>query len=531
MTNKGVHAFMTTERPKPSNRLRLTLAVALLAGAGLTLHNWPVQAQQERNAPVNPESIRHAETLSDAFKQASKLVAPSVVNIRSEVKPPQRTATSNENEPDQGGQSPEDFFRRFFEGMPNSPDMRQFRIGPGAPNPMPRVGEGSGVIIREDGYIVTNNHVVDEATDITVTLDDDREYPAEIVGTDPETDLAVVKIDASGLVPVKYGDSDALEVGEWVLALGSPFGLQHTVTAGIVSAKGRQVGIIRRNLGFAGGFEDFIQTDAAINPGNSGGALVNLYGELIGINAAISTQSGAYDGVGFAIPCNMVKSVVNSLIEKGTVERGWLGVSMQPLTKDLAKSFGHGDAQGVLIAQVIRDTPAEKAGVQEGDIVTKVNGKLVSDQNDLMKTIASMAPGETATLGIIRDGQPTTIEVTLGQRTAEALSRGGQRMAPGAPKANPPTAMGITVRPLTPEIAKQLGTEDRQGVVVSDVDEDSAAAKLGLSGGDIICKVGDTPVTSVEEFTKAMKDQDAGEGLRLQVFSGGSMRFLLLKPE
>ena len=517
---------MNQKRSRRTTTFRLTAAAALLGGAGLALQNWPALADQEAKPQVNSESIRHAESLSDAFKQASKLVAPSVVNIRSEVKPTKQTASNNDEGEQDLGQSPEDLFRRFFEGQG---DLRGFQLGPNSPNPMPRVGEGSGVIIREDGYIVTNNHVVDEATDITVTLDDDREYDAEVVGTDPETDLAVIKIDANGLIPVKYGDSDTVEVGEWVLALGSPFGLQHTVTAGIVSAKGRQINSMRMQNGVA--FQDFIQTDAAINPGNSGGPLVNLYGQLIGINSAISTQSGAYDGVGFAIPCNMVKNVVHSLIEKGTVERGWLGVSMQPLTKELAKSFGHDDAQGVLIAQVIKNTPAEKAGVHEGDIVTKVNGKSVSDQNDLMNTIASMAPGETAKLSMFRDGQPMTIDVTLGQRTIEALARGGNARNSPTAKEAPATALGITVRELTPEIAKQLGAEDRQGVVVTEVDEDCAAAKIGLSGGDIICKVGDTPVTTVDEFAKAMKDQDDQAGIRLQVFSGGAMGFMVLKSE
>jgi serine protease Do len=250
---------------------------------------------------------------------------------------------------------------------------------------------------------------------------------------------------------------------------------------------------------------------------------------LIGINAAISTQSGAYDGVGFAIPSAMVKNVTDALIENGKVERGWLGISMQPLTKDLANSFGHTNAQGVLVAEVIKDSPADTAGLHEGDIVTRVNAKLVSNQNDLMNTIAAMAPGETAKLEIIRDGATQTINVTLGQRTAEALARGSQQMAPGGRKAAPATVMGITVRPLTPDIAKQLGAEDREGVVVTDVDEDSAAAKLGLTGGDVICKVGDTPVTTVDEFTQTMKNQDAQEGIRLQVYSAGTMRFLLLK--
>ena len=524
---------MTNALPSRTTTLGLTLAGALLAGAGMSVFNWSVHAQNDTRTQVNQESIRHAESLSNAFKQASKMVAPAVVNIRSEVKAPKQTAAADEN--DQGmGQSPEELFKRFFENMPDEGGgMKQFRFGPGAPGmptPQPRIGEGSGVIIREDGYIVTNNHVVDEATDITVTLDDDREYPATVVGTDPETDLAVIKIDANGLVPVAFGNSDNVEVGEWVIAMGSPFGLQHTVTAGIVSAKGRQVGIIRRNLGY-GGFEDFIQTDAAINPGNSGGPLINLYGELIGINSAINTQSGGYDGIGFAIPSGMVKNVSTALIENGKVERGWLGISMQPLTKDLARSFGHTDAQGVLVAEVVKGAPAEAAGLHAGDIVTKVNGKNVSNQNELMNTIAGMAPGETAKLEIIRDGAKQNIDVTLGQRTAEVLARGNQQTGPGMAKPAPATALGITVRPLTPEIAKQLGAEDREGVVVSEVDEDSPAAKLGLTGGDVICKVGETAVTTVDEFTKAMKNQDEHEGIRLQVYSGGSMRFLLLKSE
>jgi serine protease Do len=419
-------------------------------------------------------------------------------------------------------------FRRFFEGspgMPNGPDMREFRFGPGGPGgtPSPRSGEGSGVIIREDGYIVTNNHVVDGATDITVMLDDDREYPATVIGTDPETDLAVVKIEASGLVPVQYGDSDAIEVGEWVIALGSPFGLQHTVTAGIVSAKGRSMR--------AATFEDYIQTDAAINPGNSGGPLVDLYGNLIGINTLISTRSGGSDGVGFAIPSKMVKSVVNSLIETGTVERGWLGVSLQPLTRELARSFGHTDAHGVLIAEVIKDSPAEAADLRAEDIVLKVNGTATPSPRELMNTVAAMSPGETAKLEIVRNGKTRSVDVTLGQRTTEVLARGAASAGSGKAAYDTEDAWGITVRDLTPDVARQLGAEGRDGVVITKVDPDSVAAELGLSPGDIIGKVGDTQVTSASEFATAAKKHDLADGVRLQVFTNGGTRFLMLKSE
>jgi serine protease Do len=515
-------APMTFSNASTSSRSpRQGLAVVILAfAAGLGTwagsHALLATAQTQAQPPaIDPEAIRHANTLSDAFKAVAKAVAPSVVNIRSV----QRLEATN-MDLDQGGQAlpfDEDTLRRFF----------------GEPTPMPRerIGEGSGVIIRDDGYIVTNNHVVENATDITVTLSDDSEYKASAVGADPETDLAVVKIDAGGLTPAPFGDSDDMEVGDWVVAIGSPFGLRQTVTAGIVSAKGRQVGIIR-SAGGSRGFEDFIQTDAAINPGNSGGPLLNLEGQIIGINTAISSRTGVYNGVGFAIPSSMVEDVFNSIREHGSVKRGALGVGIDLLTRQKAEYFGYDSTRGALVTQVYPGSPAAKAGVKVGDIITEIDGEAMADNRDLMNLVARHRPGDTIDVKVFRKGDIQEFEITLADRSAQfaRAGSGGPGDAAEAPSAAT-SDLGLRVEELTPEVARQIGAAGQVGVVVSEVAPGSAAAEEGLARADVIAMVGEEQVTSVDEFNTALKKADLSKGVSLQVFRGEIARLVVLKPK
>jgi serine protease Do len=506
---------MTPPRRVTSTSLKTWIAAAVLAGAGSAALIAQSEQRPKRPAQVPTETIRHAEALSEAFKEVSRSVSPSVVNIRSTQ---QRQVTNQSNPRTPNSPFDDEFFRRFF-----GDEFREFRFGPDSPmQPMPRIGEGTGVVIREDGHIVTNNHVVQDATNIRVTLNDERQYDGRVIGTDPESDLAVIKIDANDLTPATFGDSDAIDVGEWVLAIGSPLGLQRTVTAGIISAKGRGT------MGLAD-IGDFIQTDAAINPGNSGGPLVNLYGQVVGINTAISTRTGGYMGVGFAIPSNIVNPVVNSIIETGKVERGWLGVSIQPLNDELAESFDF-TGQGVLVGDVLPDTPAQEAGLEAGDIVTSINGRRVSNPSQLLNSIAEMRPGSEARLEVFRDGQSDQFTVTLGDRSQQQLSQRGENSR--APQRGGATEkLGMSVGPLTSELAQQLGAANERGVVVMQVEPASAAAEAGLQQGDIITRVGDQRVRSPQDLAQALDDADLDKGVRLKIFSQGASRFVVLKSQ
>jgi serine protease Do len=419
----------------------------------------------------------------------------------------------------------DDMLRRFFGGeIPPGVEINPQQ------QPRERTGEGSGVVMRDDGYIVTNNHVVDGATDITVRLADESEYKGKVIGTDPDTDVAVVKIEASGLAAAHFGDSDTVDVGQWVVAIGSPFGLRHTVTAGIVSAKGRA------NMGLAT-FEDFIQTDAAINPGNSGGPLVSLEGEVIGLNTAISTQTGAYNGIGFAIPSNMVRTVFESIVASGNVKRGALGVGIGPLDKDAADYFGYSSTNGVVITEVYPNSGADKAGLKVGDIITSIDDKPTTDNHVLLNTIAKDQPGQTIKVGIFRDGKSKTVDVTLGDRSVQFanLSRGGNRgngHEEGSADANPDSGLGLTVEELTPEIAQELNASTKQGVVVSAVEAGSAAAEKGLRRGDIIDMVGKQRITSVDDYNAAVRKAAAsGKGVALRAVRGETATLIVLKAK
>jgi serine protease Do len=374
-------------------------------------------------------------------------------------------------------------------------------------------GLGTGLIVSKDGFILTNNHVVAGADEVTVTMSDKHQFKAKVVGTDPRTDLAVIKVAADHLQPALLGDSDTVRIGEWVVAVGHPFGLSHTITAGIVSAKGRA------NVGVTD-YEDFIQTDAAINPGNSGGPLVNLNGEVIGINTAIATRNGAYMGVGFAIPINMAKTIMQSLINEGHVIRGWLGVAIQDLDEGLAKSFGYDGTEGALVGDVTPDTPAAKAGLQQGDIITKYAGKKVHDVNGLRSAVAATKPGTETEIEVFRHGKKETMTLTIGEQPNEVGVASGESSSMN---------LGMTVENLTPQLARDLGYEGATGVVVTAVEPLGLAATVGIRPNDLIVDVQGEPIKSVAQFEEQMHKQDLSKGVRLIVRSGQTQRFVFIQ--
>lgn len=427
-------------------------------------------------APIPISSAPGGIPSNETFIAVAKSARASVVNISSV----RKVVQSQPQFPSPFFDDP--FFRRFF----GEEFQRQF------PQPKERQeqGLGSGVIVTPDGYILTNNHVVEEADEILVNLADKRSFKAKLIGADPKTDVAVIKINAAGFPVLPWGDSSHLQVGEMVLAVGNPFGLNQTVTLGIVSAVGRA------NMGIVD-YEDFIQTDAAINPGNSGGALVNLKGELIGINTAIFSRSGGYMGIGFAIPSNMAKSVMSSLLKHGKVIRGWLGVSIQELTPDLAKQFGVSGSQGTLVADVLEGSPAAKAKLERGDIITGYNGTPIKDPTQLRALVAETAPGTTARLSFIRDQKERNVSVTIGelpQNIATAF-----KGEPGTARGDHALA-GVTVEALP---KGRFGrSRIKSGVLVKDVAPDSPAQLAGLQKGDIIREINRKPVKSVQDFER-----------------------------
>ncbi len=430
----------------------------------------------------------------DVIADVAEAVLPSVVNISS----------THVGEMDPFGFGPfgdDPMFRHFF-GQPFEDLPREFR----------QQGSGSGVIVSADGVVLTNSHVVAMAESITVTLSDGREFEGELVGADPRSDVAVIRLlDAKGLPPLPLGDSDALRLGETVLAVGNPFGLNGSVTMGIVSAKGRaNVGIVD--------YEDFIQTDAAINPGNSGGALVNLRGELVGVNTAILSRTGGYQGVGFAIPANMVEPIMEALLTDGRVARGWLGVRIQDLRPDLAEAFEVGATDGVLVGDVVPGSPAEEAGVQRGDVVVALDGAEVSSAAELRNVVGMRLPGSRVKLKLVRDGRNKVLTVKLGELPEEGQTVAATRDAPDLG--------GLVVAPLDGSTRARLDLPaDVRGVVVTDVQPFGRAAEAGLRTGDVIVEVNRVAVESVEAFGEAAGD---GENVLLLVWRDGSTRWVVL---
>jgi serine protease Do len=486
----------------------------LVASYSIGQHgNVPVFVSTAQAATVEPSG------LAQSFSPVVKRTAPAVVNISTtkviKASDQMQRRGRRGQQPQQNPFFDDPFFRQFFG------DQNPFNT---VPRDRRESSLGSGVIVNADGYVLTNNHVVEGATTVKVTLADRRELTAKVVGTDPQTDIAVVKIDATKL-PVLALSSAKPEVGDLCLAIGDPFGIGQTVTMGIVSATGRNLG------GTIEAYEDFIQTDAAINPGNSGGALINTRGELIGINTAILSGSGANAGVGFAIPVTMARNIMDQLIRSGKVTRGYIGAWLDNVTPDLAKAWNLPSNNGVAITKVDPDTPAAKAGLKAGDVVTEVNGEAVVDTAALRLRIASMAPGATAKMHVIRNGAPTDINVTLGERPAELDARGprGQR-APGNQEGTQSGLEGVSVDELTPEIAQQLGIpNDIHGVVITDVDQASAAADAGLEQGDVIEQVNRQPVRTVADFNRLVKQTNGSTVLLIN--RGGGRHFVAIQSK
>jgi len=460
-----------------------------------------VTGQHKGFITLPPNVPKQIADSSRAFSEIASSISPSVVNI-STTKIMKREAVPLLDDP----------FSEFF-----SP-LRDFKM----PKKWKEQSLGSGVIISPDGYIITNNHVVEQGDEIRVTLFDKRSFKAKLIGADTKTDVAIVKIDAENLYSVHWGDSDRLQVGEFVLAIGNPYGLNHTVTMGIISAVGRA------NVGIAD-YEDFIQTDAAINPGNSGGPLVNTKGELIGINTAIFSRSGGYQGIGFAVPSNMARLVMDQLIQKGKVTRGWLGVTIQEITPELSQKFGLKSAKGALIGDVAKGSPAEKAGIKRGDIILEFNGKKVSDVGNLRNMVAQSKIGEQIPLTIMRSGKEYALQVT----TTE-LPKDASEAAPG----NDPedTAFeglaGLNVIDLTGEISRQLGLpRDEKGVVVVRVDSGSSIEDAGMRKGDVIQEIDRKKIASLEDYTRVVAGVNSGDTVLMFVNRGGKKFYVTVRAD
>ena len=485
----------------PSCSKRAVLACCVLCLALLTGGSHPAYAQGE-------EDIALLDRTSKAFSSVVKKAGPAVVHVAVE-----KAATVKNM-----GQFPSDlfndpFFERFF-----GPQSRQPRVNPKQDNKrsFKQKAAGSGFIIASDGFILTNNHVVEDAEKITVRLADKREFTAKVVGTDPQSDVAIIKIDGKDLPILPLGNSDALEVGEWVIAIGSPFELSQTVTVGVVSAKGRN------RMGITD-YENFIQTDAAINPGNSGGPLLNIRGEAVGMNTAIFSRSGGYMGIGFAIPINMAKSIEQQLRKSGKVTRGWLGIAIQDVNEELAKSFGHKMSGGALISEVTEGSPAKKSGLLQGDIVVAIDGVPVTDVADLRNKIAMILPNTNLPLRIIRDGKEKELVVTIGEQPADMASIAKKMTGAGL------SEMGLTLQDLTDEVAKQFDYSKNQGVLIADVDPDSPAAQVGLQPGQLVEEVNRIRVQNLKELEQAMKKSNNPKQVLLRVRSGKNSQYVVLQ--
>lgn len=484
------------------NRLVVITAVLLvgilLGGVSFYLLG-ELTGKQKRYAPVMPNVPKQIVDTSRAFSEIAAAVSPSVVNI----------STTKVIKRDANPQFDDQFFDLFN-------PFREFK----APKKWKEQSLGSGVIASEDGYIITNNHVIEQAEEIRVTLLDKRSFKARLIGADPKTDIAVVKVDAKDLPSVQWGDSDKLQVGEFVLAIGNPFGLSHTVTMGIISAVGRA------NVGIAD-YEDFIQTDAAINPGNSGGPLVNIKGELIGINTAIFSRTGSYQGIGFAVPSNMVRLVMGQLEAKGKVTRGWLGVTIQELTPELSQKFGLKQSKGALVGDISKGSPAEKSGMKRGDIITEYNGKKVKDVGNLRNMVAQSKIGTEVPVTILRSDKEYTMKVLIAELPRE-LAESSQRSAPG--EQTPEGLTGLNVMELSKEVARQLGLgKEEKGVVVIRVDPGSAAEEAGLRKGDVIQEVNRKRVERLDDYNNITSGLQPGDTILLFVNRGGKKFYVTLR--
>jgi serine protease Do len=472
----------------------LFLVVGLAIGLILS-SNLNIQTNgHAKQSAISKEAINTLSAYSNAMVEVVAAVKPTVVNISTT-----KIVTQQSNP--QGRFFNDPFFRRFFgDQLPGNSNPRQ----------QERSSLGSGVIVSDEGYIITNNHVIKDADTITVTLADKREFQGELIGTDPKTDVAVIKITAKNLNAIDWGSSEDLKVGETVIAVGSPYGLQQTVTSGIVSAKGRA------NVRIAD-YEDFIQTDAAINPGNSGGPLINIKGELVGINTAIFSTTGGYQGIGFSIPSNMVKVVMESLIKHGKVVRGWLGVTIQPVTKQLAEQFNLDKIQGALVSDVSDDSPADHAGFKRGDVILEVDGKKVLGPTALRNMVAAKAPGTKVKFKVSRNGSIINITVKIGELTPEHAASAGDYEN---------VLKDVQVQSLTPEIKKSLGVSQKvTGVVVTSAPEDT-----GLERADIILEVNRQSVEDLAAYNTVVSTIPADSDVLLLVYRKGGAFYLTISP-
>lgn len=484
--------------------ITMGIIIGLVIAAGLNITQIsnadPQQEVQGSSSQTNgqnvvsPSSMEILEAMSNAFADVAEAVNPSVVTIST------KTVVKNRQLDPFREFFGDDFYRRFF-GFPREDEFVQR-------------GLGSGVIVRADGVILTNNHVVQNADDIVIALMDGRELEATVKGTDSRTDLAVLTIDARDLPAIKIGNSDELRVGQWVLAIGSPLNpeLAHSVTAGIVSAKGRS------GVGLSSQYQDYIQTDAAINPGNSGGPLVNLKGELVGINTAIATRTGGNMGIGFAIPSKLAEKVMTDILEKGRVVRGWLGVGIQNVSADLAKSFGLEKAEGVIISQVMENSPAEKAGLKVEDVIVALNGEKIRNVNQLSTRIGSMNPGSKAELKVLRNGKERTVSVIIEEfPEEEPVARAEKKSMEN---------LGFEVADITPALQQQYNLEEEKGVVVTNIQPGSIGQRAGLREGDLILKVNRKEINSVADFNRILEDVKPGQPIALYLKRGDQKLFV-----
>jgi serine protease Do len=464
--------------------MKFLTAALLLLQAGLA---------SAQTAPAPASDLTGALPESYPWIRLAERLTPAVVNVKT-VTEGQRRMPANVPEP----------FRRFFQPEPGGPGGREQRRG-----------IGTGFVIDPTGYLVTNHHVVDGASTIEVTLSDGRKFQGKVIGSDSETDLALLKIEATGLPTIPLGISSALRVAEPVMAIGNPFGLDHTVTVGIISGTGRFIG--------AGRYDDFLQTDAAINPGNSGGPLINTRGEAVGINSAIASRSGGFQGVGFAIPVDLAKPILQQLRTAGKVTRGWIGVSIQPLTQELAKSFGLSGTQGALVASVMDSSPASQAGVKPGDVIVRFDGKPIDGPRALPPLVALTPVGKAAEMVVVRDGAEHKLRLTVGNlpdTTREAKAGPGEsRVA---------ERLGVGLQELTPELARRLGVKEESGVVVTEVKPESPAAQAGLAAGDVIREVNRLPVKGLDDVEKGMTRTAAAKQVLLRVEREGNQRYVVL---
>jgi len=477
----------------------LLIVIGLLIGLGISSRLGLQEVTLATETGISQDTTDFLSRLSSSLSEVAAKVKPSVVNISTT-----KTVTVRQTPFDEFFNDP--FFRRFFgDQFGHNGGKRKYRSS----------ALGSGVIVSPDGYILTNNHVIKDADEIKVLLYDKREFKGKVIGTDPKSDLAVIKIDARDLPAIKIGESDKLHVGEVVIAIGNPFGLDHTITMGIVSAIGRS------NVGITD-YEDFIQTDAAINPGNSGGALVNSKGELVGINTAIFSTSGGYMGIGFAIPSNMAKSVMKSIIEHGKVIRGWLGVTNQNITPELARHFDIKEDNGALVTDVVKDSPAEKAGFKRGDLIVEFDQKEVKDSTNLRNMVANTPPGKRVAVRIIREGKERILYVVLGEFP--------ENLAAQSPGEYRNVMKGVYVQEITPDLREKLDIPEKvEGVLITKIEDDSPAYGI-LRRNDVIQEIDRKPIKGIKDYREVVAGIEEDESILLLVYRGGGYIYITIKP-